>query len=567
MYRLLLVDDEEMIVNGLYEIFSNLKEMDLDICKAYSAEEALGWLNRTRVDVVLCDIRMPGMDGLQLMAEIHRSWPNCKIIFLTGHSEFEYVYRAIQHENTSYLLKNEDPEKVIAAVKAAIDNLQKGLKIDNLLQLAREQMTMAVDLFQNDFLTHLLHEKKPFPVDLEQFSKLDIPMQPHLPVVLLIGHIDGMPLEKTYWDNINLIYSVRLIMNQHLGHLAQSINTMDDDYDFIILLQPRELHQGTQTKHPGPFDHMITMLRGALEVIQSACRESAQLTIHFALAGAPCAWEELSGKYSTLKQLLHFRIGKGIESILVDTDVQNWLSQSNIQHSSAVDPLIETLQRQRSMHVLCQYLESGKRDQYFRLFAEFIDPLRSIAEKDSTIAAEAYFKVALSLLSYMNRWRTNDALPALLQQNRLMDTRAYSTWAQAADTLHSLSETLFQAQSEAQKNRGDTTILHLQRYIRDHLSEDLSLIRLAEQVYLNPSYLSRLFRQIKGITLSDYIEQERILKAKELLAKETMKINEVARQTGYETAASFTRFFKKIVGCSPLDYQEGILSGKKRSDT
>src|SRR5690606_14704865 len=108
MYRLLIVDDEEIIVNGLYEIFRNIKDLDLDVYKAYSGEEAIEWLNRTRVDIVLTDIRMPGIDGLELLEIIHRSWPQCRVIFLTGYDEFEYVYKAIQHKAVNYILKIED---------------------------------------------------------------------------------------------------------------------------------------------------------------------------------------------------------------------------------------------------------------------------------------------------------------------------------------------------------------------------------------------------------------------------------------------------------------------------
>lgn len=122
MFRLLIVDDEELIVNGLYDIFSNLVDLDLDIYKAYSGEEAIDWLNRTRIDIVLSDIRMPEIDGMQLLGEIKQNWPQYKVIFLTGYNEFEYIYEAIQYSNSSYILKNEDPEKVISAVKKSIRN-------------------------------------------------------------------------------------------------------------------------------------------------------------------------------------------------------------------------------------------------------------------------------------------------------------------------------------------------------------------------------------------------------------------------------------------------------------
>lgn len=96
MFRLLIVDDEEIIVNSLYEIFNSLPEIELDVYKAYSAQEAIDWLSRTRIDIVLSDIMMPEIDGLQLLEEIHKRWPFCKVIFLTGYEKFDYIYGALQ---------------------------------------------------------------------------------------------------------------------------------------------------------------------------------------------------------------------------------------------------------------------------------------------------------------------------------------------------------------------------------------------------------------------------------------------------------------------------------------
>lgn len=81
MLRLLIVDNEEIIVNHLFEVFRGMEHLGLDVYKAYSGEEAIEWLHRTRMDIVLTDIDMPNINGLQLMDEIFKQWPQCKIIF------------------------------------------------------------------------------------------------------------------------------------------------------------------------------------------------------------------------------------------------------------------------------------------------------------------------------------------------------------------------------------------------------------------------------------------------------------------------------------------------------
>ena len=81
MYTLLIVDDEAIIADGLYEVFQNLNSLELDVYKAYSGDEAMELLKKTRIDIVLTDIRMPGMSGLQLMEHIQNRWPKCKLYF------------------------------------------------------------------------------------------------------------------------------------------------------------------------------------------------------------------------------------------------------------------------------------------------------------------------------------------------------------------------------------------------------------------------------------------------------------------------------------------------------
>ena len=105
MYRILVIDDEPIIADGLYELFAQDETFALEVHKVYSAPDALKLLDRLRIDIVLSDIKMPGMNGLELLTQIHRRWPFCHVIFLSGYSDFEYVQKAMQLGADSYILK------------------------------------------------------------------------------------------------------------------------------------------------------------------------------------------------------------------------------------------------------------------------------------------------------------------------------------------------------------------------------------------------------------------------------------------------------------------------------
>lgn len=170
-------------------------------------------------------------------------------------------------------------------------------------------------------------------------------------------------------------------------------------------------------------------------------------------------------------------------------------------------------------------------------------------------AAELYYTVALVLLSHMNR---SELYSLVNEYGKLMRLDEHSSLGEGIYYLERLASDLFERRSTAEKERSSEVIERICDYIHSHLGEDLSLVRLAELHYFNPSYLSRFFKQEQGINLSEYIDQCRAVKAKELLGNEALKIRDVAMYVGYEAHHSFTRFFKKMTGMTPQEYRESL---------
>lgn len=566
MYRLLIVDDEEIIVNGLYEIFGGLKELDLDVYRAYSGEMAIAWLRRTRIDIVLTDINMPGIGGLDLLEEIQRNWPQCRVIFLTGYSEFEYVYRAIRHPGVSYILKTEDHERVIGAVVDAISDIQQDTRTEDLIQRAKEQIIMARELFQNDYLLQLL--RGAVKVSAGQFEQLCIPVHPYWPVLLILSQVESAALQElNYSQRTELLYSIRLVLYQYLGAKVRLMAVMDENSRFALFVQPREsLKAGVYCEDARElYDRAVTFIRGTLESVQNACRESLGAPISFALSAEPCSWNDISDKYDSLAEMLRYRIGTGIEMLLIDTEfgraVPGAASMSPEPSQGAEE--LSALLRRGALDDVPLLLESGQKDKCLELIGSLAGPLDNIHSKNSNLAIEAYTKAAMGLLAYINRHKLTEKLAFHTAQNRLIRFDTFDSWGEAVNYLKDLAVLLFSLKDEEQTNRALQTVGHLQDYIEGNLGEDLSLVRLAEQVYLNPSYLSRLFKQVTGVNLSDFIESARVKHAKKLLEKDGLRVNEIARRVGYDTAASFTRFFRKSTGVSPQEYRDAYVRVNK----
>ncbi|GJM79352.1 hypothetical protein HMSSN139_18480 [Paenibacillus sp. HMSSN-139] len=146
MYKLLVVDDEPFILDGLVDLFQENEE--LDVYSAASGDKALELLSRTRMDIVLSDIRMPGTSGLELQKEIQRQWPYCKLVFLTAHSEFAYAYQAIQNNAVGYVLKSEGEEAIVEAVNRCLREIRRERQTQEFIKENEDYIASALPMLQ-----------------------------------------------------------------------------------------------------------------------------------------------------------------------------------------------------------------------------------------------------------------------------------------------------------------------------------------------------------------------------------------------------------------------------------
>ena len=205
------------------------------------------------------------------------------------------------------------------------------------------------------------------------------------------------------------------------------------------------------------------------------------------------------------------------------------------------------------------FIEVGEEQEYRDALAGWLIPLGEMQNKADTIAIEVYHKLATFLVSCINRGDLAGSINGRAVVEKVYDTEQFGTWKEAASYLMALSTQLFDIKQKEQNKRTHELIIFVQQYIETHLAEDLSLTSLAEKTFLNASYLSRLYHQTTGHKLSTFIERARIKTAKGLLQNPNEKIYEIAKHVGYDTAASFTRLFKKIEGISPQEYRDSFL--------
>jgi len=543
LYRLLIVDDEPYVVDGLYDLFQETPELEVDLHRAYNAFEALDKMGRHKFDIVLTDVRMPGMSGVELHHRIKERWAHCKIIFLTGYDDFGYIQQTVRNGDVvDYILKTEEDDVVLHAVKRAVAEIDASRASEDYVAKAKQSYKEALPLLRKGFLQRLLHgERGSDGWRRKKFAELEMCLSPHDPVIVIAGRVDRWSESFEEKDKELLLYAVFNIAEEQLSKHGRFGGTELGSSQFAWLCQP-----GAGAGDSGGRRYLL----GILESIQSVCSELLKVSISLAIASREAQWEACAAGYSSARDELLFGKGRGLEMALIDQ------SQFEEGVGRAEEAKQRALTRKLRAHIhrigqLEAYLEQGMKDEFFILLDETIEMVPS---GDRFVQAEFFLTLGAMFAACLNR--TESDMTDRVDLDKLTHFQAHASWREIEAFFKRLAGLVFETLSADSADWNRQVIERLQRYIEDHMEGDLTLGRLAEVVHLNPFYLSRLYKQRTGTTLSDHVTSVRMNAARRLLLESNLKIHEIASRVGYENSTYFTRVFKKLYKSSPQEYRD-----------
>lgn len=541
MYKLLIVDDLPVIVDGLLELFEGLAFSELEVKKAYSGEEALNALSLQRFDIVLSDIKMPGIEGIQLLREIKTRWPDCKVIFLTGYNEFQYAKDAMTYGAFDYILKVESDDKIVDAVERAIAKLEEERGQERLVRQAHASMRKALPSLQKDYLMGLLQGKPATRAELEElFRELAIPLDPWLPVHVLIGRIDAWKDMFTAPDKALLAYGMQNIGDEWLSRGARCQSVVFELSRIVWLIQPIAADDGA--------DKAFRYAEGVLEAVQATCKRLLGLSVSFAIGREAAEWEEIADRFHAVKYKLAQGHGLLHEVVLVDRGRDE--ESSGEEKSGFRDGIYHS-----RVQLLTGCLENNHREPFYKLYAELTavwnDPCAPGERK-----TELYHALSAFFLFYLHRNKdVCEYANTQLDLEPLFGRSDAMPWKELTPYYRRLADCFFEWNETRGALLPAEVVNKVHRYIEKHIATDISLTALADNVGLNPSYLSRLYKQMTGIGLSKYIGDYRNVAAQNMLLNTPMKVGDIAAALGYNSALAFIRFFKKQNGATPQEYR------------
>lgn len=528
MTKLLIVDDEPLVQVGLKSML-NWEQLHIEICgTAGNGQTAYEMIRDLKPEIVIADIRMPKVSGLELIKKCHEEFGEIPVfIMLTSYEEFEYAREALRYHAIEYLVKLElTPEVLEKAVSRGLDVISA---YNRKHSIAAASASYDLRLFQDRFYIRLLNN---LFVDRDQFLHQSEELQISFSSAgYAAAHMEIIPANQSSSGNTLTLYNSTLEMMQDIlsKYLPCQVISLDLRYFGIIFFIPGE-----------HMDKARDILKTALEQSCLMLHNYYNVTILSAVGHVVVDPLELSSSYLAAKQL----------SGLVSPE----------------NPLffIEDMPQQRS---LCNVFDlSLFREDIRKAFEEFDeealhDIFTSISDLFSadTIHYAQALDAASSILHLSITLLTNgsEVVSELFKDEPEGYRSLYqqTTVPQVISWMMRLDEGLCSLFQEQKKNYTNHIVTSVKKYISEHVQERLTLQKISSVFCISPNYLSQLFKKYNDIGFSDYIAQTRIEKAKLLLAQENQKIYEIAEQLGFENAFYFSKVFKKNTGMSPRDYQ------------
>lgn len=208
-------------------------------------------------------------------------------------------------------------------------------------------------------------------------------------------------------------------------------------------------------------------------------------------------------------------------------------------------------------------LEHLNRSAFFSELEPILEEIRHIRSRHNIHAKEIYLTLSVTYLNYINQTGLYEKLPFELALSPLTNMEEYATWEERADYLYRLGEAIFKVSERTNLSEVAELIARVEKIVDENIENGINIAMVAEKVFFNTYYLSKLYKNAKGINLSEYISNKKMQRAREFLADPCIKVQRIGERLGYSSPANFIRSFKNSYGITPNEYRRNILSDGK----
>jgi len=531
MLKILIVDDEAIHREGIAQIIRKHRP-DYCVQVACNGQEALKLAKADPMDIIVTDVRMPRMDGLEFIKSIREMNQQSYIVILSGYRNFDYAQRALQLGASEYLVKPTRESDFLAVLK----KIEEKIEADHKKEVANIQNTKKLDLslpFYFEKLMNLWITGQSSSEELHEIDELLAPQQQGVVLAVRLTNLQELNVTGSPFLGINTQQQLKYYLKKNLEPCGSSVsffNNKDSQILVCILLLKIENDQAP------------LCLNRNLEAFLAVIHDEFDLvgTIGVGKICDPIL-NEASGSYNLAYQALSGFFYQPDNRIIYSDAISDQLITNCPDLNRFEEPLLAAIRQNDTVRVASLV---------HQLFAYSVT--HGFPPPDTLV--KAIERLALNTCSVASGF---------------MDTPLYEDWLNRVESRLACCTDIQQLKDEfnsilldqvdwlvnLKKNKHDLIMKKCFEYLEDNLQEDLTLKMVADHFYFNPSYFSAIFKEHAHMTFIKYVSKLRLKKAAELLDKGYYRVYEVAERVGFKDEKYFHRVFKKEYGITPDEYR------------
>lgn len=528
MYQAIIVDDEETVRTGLRDHFDwenhsvNVVQIFPDCAKAYD------YIRENPVDIVVTDVITPYMDGITLAKRLQEEFPAIKIVFISGHADVKLLQEAMKSDAIDYILKSVDLDELSATITRVVKMLDSRNQTKQRMRDMEDRLREMLPLQRERVLQALLRND----YDAVSASYLGLDLDPGAKYVCMVIRLTQQ------WRVVkNLNGPERLALNIELERL---VNEAIEGYPGSVEFKNRQSEYVVALKCDAS-DYEQDVLAVSSRIQRSLLGE---LDLETAIGiSEPTLFSDLEGAFEDACEAIEQRY-------YLDEDSSIAVAKySQVKDQKTARELVEK-------H-LPEAILSGQTDQVETVLNQAFAYARSMSEVE-----QSNFMLFLLLLPTRTVTGLKACPDAPIQNQRKLVEHwlGCPSHMEQERFIRQIMTDTTNLLRESSEPGTSAIVRQIKSAIDEQYMEQISVASLASQVHLTPTYLCVLFKQATGKTINEYLTNERIRHAKQLLRDPSVKLYDVCYKVGYLSPSYFSKLFKKQTGIPPGEYRLGVMN-------
>lgn len=530
--KVFLVEDEVIIRSGVKKSINWEQEGYEFVGEASDGELAYPMILKEKPDILITDIRMPFMDGLELSRLVKKELPDIKILILSGYDEFEYAKKAIKIGVTEYLLKPISAAKLTEVLNAVAETIRQENEEKNLLETyfaemrentERDKMRLFEKLLMGDLsMGEILEAGERFGMNLGAscykivLFKILANLENHVYAEQMVDACSSVEQAASMMEGVYVFQ--RGVEGWAFLLTAQDEKSMEESAKILYQNLKQAMKNYTQLEYFGGIGSTVPRIRSLKQSFREADRAFAARFV------------EEANQIISQKEFEKSQMEEGLK-------------------------MQGVVQIGKSREMLQKFLSNGTREEVKAFSDAYISRIEEENIRSTMVRQYVVIDVCIVILSFCERISSANRLQEEAEELQKMMQKIHSLSEIKKYVVRLLNEAIELRDAESGRRYSDLIAAAKKEIENHYMTEEISLNTVANSVGMSPSYFSSIFSKEAGKTFVEYLTEVRIEKAKEFLMCSSMKTSEIGYEVGYKDPHYFSYIFKKVQGCSPKEYR------------